>query len=375
MSIFDKFDIACIEQVRAEGFSSNQIGSQILIGCADFFVQNKPPGLLLFSYCEAGEEFSVNAVRHSLYELYSNWAVSTLADAGHFSGQPNELPETILEIRRLGFIPVLLTPYQSSTYYAYTSFCISEETVNLLSIDESPDLGEMTDLVGEKNWLTHLISYTPNFLFNYSLLAYQQYLSNPEALKILEAFHFDLIRLGDVREKIKLTEPFFRNAELISFDFGAIRSSDVGKADFSNPNGLYAEEACRLMRYAGYGGKLKCLVLCGFSGLGLNTTSATLLAQLVWHLNDGYEVRVDDGQIGKEPDFLTYTIGATNEGDELIFYKSARSGRWWMKVPSFAKLHGRANRNQIVPCNYEDYQQALTGEIPETWWRTHQKLA
>jgi hypothetical protein len=129
------------------------------------------------------------------------------------------------------------------------------------------------------------------------------------------------------------------------------------------------------MRYTGHGGKLKCIVLCGFSGIGLNTISAALLAQLIWHLNDGYEARIDDGQIGKEADFLTYTIGGTNETEELVFYKSARSGRWWMKVPSFAKLHGRSNRNHIVPCNYEDYQQALSGEIPETWWRTHQKLS
>ena len=375
MSVFSKFDISCIEQIRSEGLSSQQIGSQISIWDADFFVQNKTPGLLLFTVCEEGEEDSSNAIRRALYALFGNWPALTLADAGHFTGQAEELPGTILEMRRWGFVPVLLTPYQSSTYHAYASFCMSEETVNLLSVDESPDLGEMTELIGEKNWLTHLISHTPNFLFNYTLLAYQQYLSNPEALKILENFHFDLIRLGEVRDKIKLTEPFFRNAELISFDLGAVRSSDTGILEFSNPNGLYAEEACRLMRYAGHGGKLKCIVLCGFSGIGLNTISAALLAQLIWHLNDGYEARIDDGQIGKEADFLTYTIGGTNEIEELVFYKSARSGRWWMKVPSFAKLHGRSNRNHIVPCNYEDYQQALSGDIPETWWRTHQKLA
>jgi formiminoglutamase len=374
MSVFSKFDSSCIEHVRSEGFKSLQIGSQISVWDADFFVQNKTPGLLLFSYCEEGEEDSTTVIRRALYTLYSNWPAIALADAGHFVGQAEDLPETMLEMRSLGFVPILITPYQSSTYYAYAAFCSAEETVNLLSVDEAPDLGEMTELIGEKNWLTHLISHTPNFLFNYSLLAYQQYLSNPEALKILENFHFDLIRLGDVREKIKLTEPFFRNAELVSFDLGAVRSSDTGILDNSNPNGLYAEEACRLMRYAGHGGKLKCIVLSGFSGMGINTISAALLAQLIWHLTDGYSSRIDDGQFGRDTDFLTYTIGATSEVEELVFFKSVRSGRWWMKVPSFAKLHGRSNRHHIVPCNYEDYEQALSGELPETWWRTHQKL-
>jgi formiminoglutamase len=375
MSLFAKFDASCIELVRSEGFTSQQIGAQISICDADFFVQNKTPGLLLFTLCEEGEEDSTNMVRRALYTLFGNWPNLTLADAGHYVGHQEDLPETIREIRGLGFVPLLITPYQSSTYFAYASFCASEETVNLLSVDESPDLGEMTELVGEKNWLTHLISHTPNFLFNYSILAFQQYLSNPEALKILENFHFDLIRLGDVREKIKQTEPFFRNADLISFDLGAIRASDAGMSDFINPNGLYAEEACRLARYAGHGGKLKCVVFSGFPGLSLNAIGASLLAQLIWHLTDGYESRIDDGQIGRESDFITYTIGATNEAEELVFFKSARSGRWWMRVPSFSKSHGRSNRQHVVPCNYEDYVQALAGELPETWWRTHQKLA
>jgi hypothetical protein len=49
MSVFSKFDSSCIEQVRSEGFKSLQIGSQISVWDADFFVQNKTPGLLLFS--------------------------------------------------------------------------------------------------------------------------------------------------------------------------------------------------------------------------------------------------------------------------------------------------------------------------------------
>jgi hypothetical protein len=374
MSVFSKFDISCIEQIRSEGLSSQQIGSQISILDADFFVQNKTPGLLMFSFCEDGEEESTDSIRRAFYSLFGNWPNSTLADAGHFIGNSEELPEAVRELRSLGFVPLVLSPYQSSTYLVYDSFCLSEETVNLLSVDDAPDLGELTELVGEKNWLTHLISHTPNFLFNYSLLAYQQYLSNPEALKILENFHFDLIRLGEVRDRIKHTEPFFRNADLVSFDLGAVRSSDTGHLELPSPNGLYAEEACRLMRYAGHGGKLKCIVLSGFSGIGLNSTSAALMAQLIWHITDGFESRIDDGQIGKEADFLTYTIGATNESEELVFFKSARSGRWWMKVPSFAKSHGRSNRHHVVPCNYEDYEQALSGELPDTWWRTHQKL-
>jgi hypothetical protein len=129
-----------------------------------------------------------------------------------------------------------------------------------------------------------------------------------------------------------------------------------------------------MMRYAGHSGKLKSVVVSGFSWFALSPTETALIAQLLWHIADGYESRIDDGLIGKEQDFLTYIVGGAHEADELVFYKSIRSGRWWMKVPSFAKAHGRSNRQHIVPCNYEDYQQAMLGELPDTWWRTHQKL-
>jgi formiminoglutamase len=374
MRIIERFDISCVEDVCSEGFTSNQIGSVISVFNADFFVQNKKPGLLLFSFCEDGEEHTLVPIRKAFYQLYSTKSIFTLADAGHFTGEDVVLPETLLELRNLGFIPLILTPNQSTTFYAYKSFCIAEETVNLLSVDDAPDLGEITELIGEKNWLTQLISHTPNFLFNYSLIAYQQYLSNPEAINILEGFHFDLIRLGEIRDKIKQSEPFFRNADIVSFDLGSVRSSDTGSAETQNPNGLYAEEACRLMRYAGHGGKIKTILISGFSSLSVNAVQTALIAQLIWHIADGFDSRVEDSQIGNDENYYTYTIGGVHEADELIFYKSVRSGRWWMRVPSFSKSHGRPSRHHIVPCNYEDYQQAMAGEIPETWWRTHQKL-
>jgi formiminoglutamase len=34
----------------------------------------------------------------------------------------------------------------------------------------------------------------------------------------------------------------------------------------------------------------------------------------------------------------------------------------------------RFRKHQIVPCSYADYQQALKGDVPETWWQTFQKM-
>jgi len=28
-----------------------------------------------------------------------------------------------------------------------------------------------------------------------------------------------------------------------------------------------------------------------------------------------------------------------------------------------------------VPCRYDDYKMAVSGELPDLWWRTYQKLS
>jgi hypothetical protein len=59
-----------------------------------------------------------------------------------------------------------------------------------------------------------------------------------------------------------------------------------------------------------------------------------------------------------------------DEFDELNFYKSPASGRWWIEIP---KGDLQAERVQLVPCSSEDYQEALQGIIPKRWWKAQQK--
>jgi formiminoglutamase len=31
-------------------------------------------------------------------------------------------------------------------------------------------------------------------------------------------------------------------------------------------------------------------------------------------------------------------------------------------------------RFHLVPCQYDDYKTAVSGDMPDLWWRTYQKL-
>jgi arginase family enzyme len=297
------------------------------------------------------------------------------ADAGIFIGNSEELQEALGRIRDYGSIPIVISPDQSVTYQMYLSYCNREQTVNLLSIDERPDLNEDIPFPGNSNWLSFVLSHAPNYLFNYALLGYQSYLSNTEMLKTLTDLHFDLHRLGQIRKTISSTEPLFRNADFVSFDIGAIRASDSDCNINLGPNGLYAEEACQLIRYAGISNKLSMLGIFGWiNSPKLNSITPMLIAQLIWHFIDGVVSRSSDGVVGEGDAYTTYKLSSEDVHEDLVFYKNNFNSRWWMNVPINDHSKGRYRKHRIVPCAYEDYQQAMKGEIPDTWWQTYQKL-
>src|SRR3546814_5190977 len=82
--------------------------------------------------------------------------------------------------------------------------------------------------------------------------------------------------------------------------------------------------------------------------------------------------RQEDYPFGTHDDFTRFRAFLEgNGGHEVVFYKSNRSGRWWMQIP-YPEQHSRNDRFHLVPCSYRDYQQASSGEMPDRWWKTYQ---
>jgi hypothetical protein len=190
----------------------------------------------------------------------------------------------------------------------------------------------------------------------------------------MDKLYFDVHRLGEISGQVSVAEPVIRNANMMSIDVGAIRSSDaVGNANAS-PNGLYGEEACQIARYAGFNDKLSSIGFYEFNpAYDNNGQTATLIAQMIWYFIDGYYNRKKDFPLNPKSQYLIYKTSLKHEDHEVIFVKSKKSDRWWMQVPY--PSGGSANeRFHLVPCRYDDYQTAVSGEMPDLWWRTYQKL-
>jgi len=171
-------------------------------------------------------------------------------------------------------------------------------------------------------------------------------------------------------------EPVVRNADILSFDISAIRQSEAPGNKDASPNGFYGEQACQITRYAGMSDKLTSI---GFyeinPELDINGQTAHSVAQMIWYFIDGYNHRKKEFPVGSRKTYLKYMVNIQDGKNEVVFYKSDKSERWWMDVPYPAHNKIKYERHLLVPCSYDDYKTACGNEVPNRWWQTFQKLS
>ena len=196
--------------------------------------------------------------------------------------------------------------------------------------------------------------------------------SNPKELALFEKLYFDICRLGEFNADFKKAEPHLRNADIINIDFESIKASETLSRS-GLPNGFYAEQICQIGKYAGISDKVSSFGI--FNYINQTQVSDQLLAQLIWYFIDGVAARFGDFPIGNKADYKKFTVVMEESNNELIFFKSNKSSRWWMEVPFPPSNQSKYERHYLVPCNKEDYENAMKNELPDLWWKTYQKLS
>ena len=78
--------------------------------------------------------------------------------------------------------------------------------------------------------------------------------------------------------------------------------------------------------------------------------------------------------IRNEDDYMKYRVTIKDHKEELTFFKSKKTDRWWMEIPMESEKRIRYQRHYLVPCSYQDYQIACSNDIPDRWWMMYQKL-
>ena len=322
-------------------------------------------------------------VREKFYRLNTGSYTTRIVDLGNIKAG-NKVSDTYVALKMVttdlikrNICPIIIGGGQDLTYAQYMAYEELEQKVDLVVVDSQFDLLETTDGTIETTsdaYLNKIFLHEPNYLFNFSNLGYQTYFVSQDSLKVMDVLFFDVHRLGDISGKISTTEPIVRNANMLSFDMSAIRFSDACGNANAGPNGLYGEEACQICRYAGMNDKLSSIGFYEFNpAFDTNGSTAMLLAQMIWCFTDGFYNRKKDLPLQPKSQYLTYRASIKDGSYELIFVKSKKTDRWWLQVP-YPAADSKNERFHLVPCQYDDYQVAMTGEMPDLWWRTYRKL-
>ena len=329
----------------------------------------------------AGCELAPDAIRKRLYSLFSFSKKIKIVDVGNIiqGEQPEDTyfaaRNVISDLLENQIVPIIIGGSQDLTFANYLAYEKQGKIINIASIDATFDLGNAEVSFNSRSHLSKIILHQPNYLFNLTNIGYQSYFVDFEAVDLMKKLLFDSYRLGMVRANMEEAEPLVRNADIISFDTSSIRQSDAPATSNPNPNGFYGEEACQICRYAGISDKVSSIGFYEYNPLhDKNESTALLIAEMIWYFIEGFYQRKGDFPHQDKKDYLKYIVPVDNLVDEIVFYKSQKSGRWWMEVPLSKPEHKRYQRHFMVPCSYKDYEIAVQRDIPDRWWQVYQKL-
>ena len=362
-----------------KGFSSQQLGSKVVFHTAEDFPDLNKIKIAIIGVLEnrgnknQTEEVDLSHIRKELYGLFpGNWDAS-IADLGNILAG-NSATDTYFALRKVvsnllkkKIIPIVIGGSQDLTYALYRGYDNLEQMVNLVSIDNKFDFGKESEAVSANSYLTKIIIEEPNNLFNFSNIGFQTYFNSQEEIDLIDKLFFDGYRLGDVSNNIAIAEPVFRDADIVSIDMTSVKSSDSGNFASFTPNGFNGKEICALSRYSGISDKVSLL---GIFNHNNSKQESVLIAQIIWYFIEGFHYRSFEYPFGSKENYIKYIIPLE---DELVFYKSNKTDRWWIEIPFFSNGNNKLKKSTLLPCSYDEYLAACNQEIPERWWKAQRK--
>ena len=362
------------------GLNSQHLGSKIVLHTSEQFPDLNKIKIAIIGVLDnrgdskAISDVDLTAIRKEFYSLYpGNWEAS-IADLGDIL-PGNSIEDTYFALKSVvssliknKIIPIVIGGSQDLTYSMYRAYDELEQMVNLVAIDSKYDLGKESDPISSSSYLTKIIVEEPNNLFNYCNIGYQTFYNSQEEIDLIEKLFFDAYRLGDICNNIALAEPVFRDADLVSIDLGSIKSSDSGNFIKFAPNGFNGKEICSLARYAGISDKVTSF---GLFNHGNSEQESILISQIMWYFIEGFHYRSNEYPFGSKDNYLKYIVPL--EEEELVFYKSDKTERWWIEIPFISNVNNKLKRNTLLPCSYDDYLASCEGEMPERWWKAQRK--
>lgn len=318
-------------------------------------------------------EESGNAVREQLYPLQFHFGSLKIVDLGNIrKQQPAFFTQVIQELISSKIVPIILGKYTKETLAQYQAYPPLRQLSNIVVIDERIHFSAKEKNV-DTDYLNPIINGAQSGLFNIGAVGFQTHFVPTDTIQLFDNQHFDTLRLGKIKSDVSSAEPFIRDADLLCFNLSALKHSTAPAQDSPFPTGLTIEEACQLTFYAGMSDKLSSVGFYGFlPEKDSHQQTAKSLALMIWYFLDGFHRRTGDYPVSTHG-LTEYIVQLKKYDYELTFWKSKRSGRWWLQVPM--RTQKKHQRHKLVPCSYQDYVIASEGELPDRLWNAFRRFA
>jgi formiminoglutamase len=312
-----------------------------------------------------------DGIRKELYRLARIPGKSKIIDLGNmkqgasFNDSVAGLTDILINLAGENVFPVIIGG--SSALITAVDKAISrlKTKYSLLAVDPRIDFINEKKEPDSFNYLNSIIQNHKSTFDHYINIGYQTYLNDQQVINRFLKKHSELMRIGDVRRSIYLTEPLFRDADVAVFDISAVRQSDAPGTVSPCPNGFYGEEICLLARYAGISDNLKIFGLFDVNpDLDIRNQTTGLAAQIIWFFLEGFAQKQYESpvlSISNSGRFIRYHVRVTDLEDDLIFIKSNLTDRWWIELPT------GSDKSVYISCSHEDYLKANRNEVPERW--------
>jgi len=324
-----------------------------------------------------GEEFHLDEIRKFFYGLFPGSWNTTVADLGDINkGETVDdtyfaLREAITVLVKNNIIPIILGGSQDLTYANYRAYDALIPMVNIVNIDAKFNLGDSTKPIKNNSFVGKIILDQPYNLFNYATVGYQTYFNSQEEIDLMDNLYFESYRLGTVSKDITVVEPVLRDANIVTIDLTSVKGAEVSSGQRFSPNGLDGKEICAIARYAGISNKVSSFGIYEYKPSKNDDLTAMLVSQMLWYFIEGVNYRVKDDDFSDEKNYQKYITLV--ESEELIFYKSNKTGRWWIEIPFLSEVNNKLKRHTLLPCMHQDYIDACSNKVPDRWYKALQR--
>lgn len=329
----------------------------VLVGCGEQRGSGIP----------VSDAYSANAIRQQLYRLYHWHDTISIGDAGNvktgrsYTDTYAALKTVVHELIQNGKKVIILGGSHDLTLAQYQAYVGAQKQVEAINADALIDINDLS-IFRHENFLMEMLTGEPNYVSQYNHIGFQSYLAHPGMLQTLDKLGFDCLRVGKLQERMEEAEPLFRNSHLFSLDVNCIAAA-YAPANHLSPNGFTGAEACMLMQYAGMSNNISTVGLYGFNAHhDVNELTARQLAQMIWYYMDGLYTGKKEASLTETTQFYEFFV--QQEGFEIKFVQSKKTGRWWMQLPD----------EKYIACSKADYIIAANNELPERWLRAQERV-